>query len=140
MEIPVECFYSWFHFSLTFNSLHKCMYIVMNWKYTLIDIVNMSLSRQLENKMSWPLTSSEPYWLELSGAEFATVQLFMVAGFYITRRLNEISTLDSVRWSQKRDLWWWDIVASMHLPKMNIWRFTWLGFFCTELLVLSFTT
>ncbi|XP_062571002.1 uncharacterized protein LOC134233018 [Saccostrea cucullata] len=47
----------------------------------------------------------QPYWLELSGAEFATVQLFMVAGFYITRRLNEISTLDSVRWSQKRDLW-----------------------------------
>ncbi|KAK3098801.1 hypothetical protein FSP39_023251 [Pinctada imbricata] len=47
----------------------------------------------------------EPYWLELSGGEFATVQLFAVAGFYITRRLNEISTLDSVRWSQKRDLW-----------------------------------
>ncbi|KAJ8314734.1 hypothetical protein KUTeg_006884 [Tegillarca granosa] len=47
----------------------------------------------------------QPYWLELSGAEFATVQLFAVAGFYITRRLNEISTLDSVRWSQKRDLW-----------------------------------
>ncbi|XP_069132813.1 uncharacterized protein [Argopecten irradians] len=47
----------------------------------------------------------QPYWLELSGAEFVTVQLFGVAGFYITRRLNEISTLDSVRWSQKRDLW-----------------------------------
>lgn len=47
----------------------------------------------------------QQYWLELSGAEFVTVQLFGVAGFYITRRLNEISTLDSVRWSQKRDLW-----------------------------------
>ncbi|KAK6170233.1 hypothetical protein SNE40_018676 [Patella caerulea] len=47
----------------------------------------------------------QPYWLELSAAEFAIVQLFAVAGFYITRRLNEISTLDSVRWSQKRDLW-----------------------------------
>lgn len=47
----------------------------------------------------------EPYWLELSAAEFVTVQLFAIAGFYITKRLNEISTLDSVRWSQKRDLW-----------------------------------
>lgn len=50
---------------------------------------------------------TEPYWLELSAAEFVIVQLFAVAGFYITRRLNEISTLDSVRWTQKRDLWWW---------------------------------
>ncbi|KAK3600492.1 hypothetical protein CHS0354_007872 [Potamilus streckersoni] len=47
----------------------------------------------------------EPYWLELSSAEFLIVQLFCVAGFYITRRLNEISTLDSVRRTQKRDLW-----------------------------------
>ncbi|CAC5397647.1 unnamed protein product [Mytilus coruscus] len=47
----------------------------------------------------------QPYWLELSAAEFVTVQLFAIAGFYITKRLNEISTLDSVRWSQKRDLW-----------------------------------
>ncbi|XP_005098641.1 uncharacterized protein LOC101853697 [Aplysia californica] len=46
-----------------------------------------------------------PYWLALSGAELVIVQLFAVSGFYITRRLNEISTLDSVRWAQKRDLW-----------------------------------
>lgn len=47
----------------------------------------------------------QPYWIELSAAEFVTVQLFAIAGFYITKRLNEISTLDSVRWTQKRDLW-----------------------------------
>ncbi|XP_013392844.1 uncharacterized protein LOC106160720 [Lingula anatina] len=29
----------------------------------------------------------------------------MLAGFYITRRLNEISTLDSVRRTQKREIW-----------------------------------
>ncbi|KAK0040616.1 hypothetical protein Bpfe_029930 [Biomphalaria pfeifferi] len=46
-----------------------------------------------------------PYWLALSVAELVVVQLFSVSGFYITRRLNEISTLGSVRWSQKRDLW-----------------------------------
>ncbi|KAL4233612.1 hypothetical protein ACF0H5_008294 [Mactra antiquata] len=47
----------------------------------------------------------QPYWIMMSSAEFIIVQLFCVAGFYITRRLNEISTLDSVRRSQKRDLW-----------------------------------
>ncbi|XP_045196759.2 uncharacterized protein LOC123551709 [Mercenaria mercenaria] len=47
----------------------------------------------------------QPYWIMMSSAEFVIVQLFCVAGFYITRRLNEISTLDSVRRSQKRDLW-----------------------------------
>ena len=50
-------------------------------------------------------TVTEPYWLMMSSAEFLIVQLFCVAGFYITRRLNEISTLDSVRRAQKRDLW-----------------------------------
>lgn len=47
----------------------------------------------------------QPYWIMMSSAEFIIVQLFCVAGFYITRRLNEISTLDSVRRAQKRDLW-----------------------------------
>jgi len=47
----------------------------------------------------------EPYWLALSSVEFLLVQLFMVSGIYITRRLNEISTLDSLRRAQKRDLW-----------------------------------
>ncbi|XP_052808463.1 uncharacterized protein LOC128237194 [Mya arenaria] len=47
----------------------------------------------------------QPYWLMMSSAEFLIVQLFCVAGFYITRRLNEISTLDSLRRAQKRDLW-----------------------------------
>ena len=48
---------------------------------------------------------AEPYWLALSATEFALVQLFVVAGVYITRRLNEISGLDCVRRAQKRDLW-----------------------------------
>lgn len=47
----------------------------------------------------------EPYWLLMSAVEVVLVQLFVLAAIYITRRLNEISTLDSVRWAQKRDLW-----------------------------------
>ena len=48
-----------------------------------------------------------PYWLALAASELLLVQVFAVSGSAITRRLNEISTLDSVRWTQKRDLWWW---------------------------------
>jgi hypothetical protein len=47
----------------------------------------------------------QPYWLALYSAEFGFVQMFMISGVYITKRLNEISTLDTVRRSQKRDLW-----------------------------------
>lgn len=50
-------------------------------------------------------TCMAPYWLLMSGMEVILVQLFALAAVYITRRLNEISTLDSVRWAQKRDLW-----------------------------------
>ncbi|KAL8619041.1 hypothetical protein ACOMHN_020739 [Nucella lapillus] len=47
----------------------------------------------------------EPYWLLMSAMEVVLVQFFALAAVHITRRLNEISTLDSVRWAQKRDLW-----------------------------------
>ena len=50
--------------------------------------------------------STEPYWLLMSAMEVVLVQFFALAAVHITRRLNEISTLDSVRWAQKRDLWW----------------------------------
>uniref|UniRef100_A0A0B6Y979 G-protein coupled receptors family 3 profile domain-containing protein n=1 Tax=Arion vulgaris TaxID=1028688 RepID=A0A0B6Y979_9EUPU len=65
-----------------------------------------------------------PYWLALSGAELVVVQLFAVSGFYITRRLNEISTLDSVRWSQKRDLWCIVIVFELSALGMFVYDLT----------------
>ncbi len=48
---------------------------------------------------------SEPYWLLLSSAEFVLVQLFVVAGFYITRRINQIIGFDCERTKQKCHLW-----------------------------------
>ncbi|KAH9523168.1 hypothetical protein Btru_066001 [Bulinus truncatus] len=65
-----------------------------------------------------------PYWLALSGAELIVVQLFSVSGFYITRRLNEISTLGSVRWSQKRDLWCIVIVFELSAFSTFVYDFT----------------
>ena len=68
-----------------------------------IDITKATVCIELTYLIS--LSSTEPYWLLLSAAEFFLVQLFMLAAFYISRRLNEISTLEVVRRSQKRDLW-----------------------------------
>ncbi|KAG1675293.1 hypothetical protein GQR58_014757 [Nymphon striatum] len=46
-----------------------------------------------------------PEWLMMSAAEFLVVQLFMVAGRYITVKINSITTPESFKRSQKRDLW-----------------------------------
>lgn len=51
------------------------------------------------------LSFPEPYWVMLSAADFAGVQLFLIAGFYITRKINEVSTLECVKKTQKRNLW-----------------------------------
>ena len=48
---------------------------------------------------------SVPYWLMLSAADFFGVQVFLIAGVYITRKINEISTLECVKKSQKKNLW-----------------------------------
>ncbi|XP_071943007.1 uncharacterized protein [Antedon mediterranea] len=48
---------------------------------------------------------NDPYWLMLSGVELVLVQIFLVAGVYITMKLNEVTTLESARRAQKRDLW-----------------------------------
>lgn len=41
----------------------------------------------------------------LSAADFIGVQLFLIAGLYITRKINEVSTLECVKKTQKRNLW-----------------------------------
>lgn len=48
---------------------------------------------------------TEPYWVMLSAADFLGVQLFLIAGIYITRKINEVSTLECVKKTQKRNLW-----------------------------------
>ncbi|CAM1327278.1 Uncharacterised protein g9460 [Pycnogonum litorale] len=47
----------------------------------------------------------EPEWLMMSAAEFLVVQLFMVAGRYITIKINAISALESFKRAQKTGLW-----------------------------------
>lgn len=46
-----------------------------------------------------------PHWILLSFAEFLGIQLYVVAGIYITRKINSVSAMDSFKWEQKRDLW-----------------------------------
>ncbi|XP_074649313.1 uncharacterized protein LOC141904595 [Tubulanus polymorphus] len=73
--------------------------VVSTLYFTIVTVMGV-----MSIQSSW-VECLQPQWLELSTAEFILVQLFMVAGFYISRRLNEISTLESVRRAQKRDLW-----------------------------------
>ena len=44
-------------------------------------------------------------WVMMSSAELFIAQLFFLAGFFISKRLDGISTIHSVRRSQKRKLW-----------------------------------
>ncbi|XP_054720283.1 uncharacterized protein LOC129229928 [Uloborus diversus] len=46
-----------------------------------------------------------PHWILLSFAEFLGIQLYVVAGIYITKKINSISALDSFKREQKKDLW-----------------------------------
>lgn len=41
----------------------------------------------------------------LSAADFLGVQLFLLAGVYITKKIDAVSTLECVKKTQKRNLW-----------------------------------
>lgn len=71
--------------------------------YVLYFMVIASLG-MADPKSSW-IECFEPQWLFLSFAELLAVQLFMVAGIYITKKLNQISSDEAFKNSQKRDLW-----------------------------------
>ncbi|KAF6033072.1 hypothetical protein EB796_008653 [Bugula neritina] len=44
-------------------------------------------------------------WVMMSSAELFIAQMFLLSGFFISKRLDRISTVQSVRTSQKRKLW-----------------------------------
>ena len=46
-----------------------------------------------------------PYWFMLSVADLSIVQLFAVAAVYVTYRSEGVSSLASIKSSQRRDLW-----------------------------------
>ena len=58
-------------------------------------------------------------WVMMSSAELFIAQLFFLAGFFISKRLDGISTIHSVRRSQKRKLWSVVIVFEV--------RMVWIG-------------
>ena len=55
----------------------------------------------------------KPYWMMLSAADFLGVQLFLIAGIYITQKINQVATLECVKKTQKRNLW--AIIAAFEL-------------------------
>ncbi|CAH1250180.1 Hypp8801 [Branchiostoma lanceolatum] len=67
--------------------------------FTVIAVMGM-----LDARSSW-VDCREPEWILLSSMEFVLVQLFLISGIYITKKLNKISTQAETRREQKRDLW-----------------------------------
>ncbi|XP_063969731.1 uncharacterized protein LOC129282792 [Lytechinus pictus] len=54
--------------------------------------------RQLES-------CKDPFWVMFSAAECALVQMFLICGIYITKKLNNVTMLRSQKRAQKRNLW-----------------------------------
>ena len=57
------------------------------------------------SQMQCVLSLTAIEWVMMSSAELFIAQLFFLAGFFISKRLDGISTIHSVRRSQKRKLW-----------------------------------
>ncbi|XP_046844792.1 uncharacterized protein LOC124438657 isoform X2 [Xenia sp. Carnegie-2017] len=44
-------------------------------------------------------------WILLASAEFVNAQFFLGAGYFVSKKLNDVRTLDDMRNSKKRELW-----------------------------------
>lgn len=97
-----------FHWSLVSRILHQkrlvswviipCLCVYFGF-LTAVTVMGL-----LSHLSTW-VECLAPHWLLLSIAEFLGMQLYILAGAYITRKINTISALDSFKWEQKRDLW-----------------------------------
>ncbi|GFR22392.1 uncharacterized protein TNCT_304901 [Trichonephila clavata] len=97
-----------FHWSLVSRILHQQKLI--NWIIVplLVGFLSFFSFVTVLGLLSHFTPSEEclaPHWTLLSLAEFVGIQLYVVAGIYITRKINSVSALDSFKWEQKRDLW-----------------------------------
>ncbi|XP_038047822.1 uncharacterized protein LOC119721938 [Patiria miniata] len=63
----------------------------------------------------------DPYWVMMSAAECFLTQLFLLAGILITKKMNEVTTLESARWQQKRNLW--SIIIAFELSSLTTMLF-----------------
>ncbi|XP_022111225.1 uncharacterized protein LOC110990499 [Acanthaster planci] len=63
----------------------------------------------------------DPYWVMMSAVEFFLTQLFLLAGILITKKMNEVTTLESARRQQKRNLW--SIIIAFELSSLTTMLF-----------------
>lgn len=97
-----------FHWSLVSRILHQRRLI--SWVIVPIlcaffgFLTAVSIMGMVSHLSTW-VECLAPHWLLLSVAETLGIQLYVVAGIYITKKINSISALDSFKWEQKKDLW-----------------------------------
>ncbi|XP_033629300.1 uncharacterized protein LOC117291594 [Asterias rubens] len=63
----------------------------------------------------------DPYWIMMSAAECFLTQLFLLAGILITKKMNEVTTMESARRQQKRNLW--SIIVAFELSSLTTMLF-----------------
>lgn len=105
LQLVTLCHYNWIQAwrVLQRRPLRSSIWFPIFGSFSTYVIVVTSLG-MLDISSSWT-ECFKPYWLMLSAADFILVQVFLVAGVYITRKINEISTLECVKKNQKKNLW-----------------------------------
>lgn len=97
-----------FHWTLVMRILHHkklvARFIVPLLLVFFVFFVSITILAMCTSFSSWTECLA-PHWVLLSASEFLAVQLYVVAGIYITRKINSVSALDSFKKEQKRDLW-----------------------------------
>uniref|UniRef100_T1IQ11 Transmembrane protein n=1 Tax=Strigamia maritima TaxID=126957 RepID=T1IQ11_STRMM len=116
MQFIVVCHLHW---TVATRILHKeklvIRVIVPILVLYFIYFTSMTVIGILSVKSSW-VECLEPDWIMLSIVEFLVVQLFMLAGIYITKKINAVSTVDSFKRAQKRDLW--SVIAAFEVSAL----------------------
>ena len=105
MEFVVICH---FHWSLAARIIHKETVVDFVVKPIIgvyvVYFTGVAAFGMVDISTSWT-QCLKPYWLMLSSGDFLVVQLFTTAGYFITIKINSVSSSEGMKRTQKRDLW-----------------------------------
>jgi hypothetical protein len=97
-----------FHWSLAARIIHKESLVDVVIKpivgVYMVYFTVVAAFGMVDVSTSWT-QCMKPYWLMLSSGDFLVVQLFSFAGYFITVKINSVSSSEVLKRTQKRDLW-----------------------------------
>lgn len=99
---------------LSFKLVLPALILFMSY-FTIVAVLGFFFSNDTDKECF------DPYWILMSAAEFFLAQLFLLAGILITKKMNDVTTLESARWQQKRNLW--SIIIAFELSALTTMLF-----------------